>query len=482
MGKKNEQRNDPTKADGDVMDALQQLDADIDRAIAAQKTDPDRKTDPDDATVSDALATLKSDVQKAILAQSKDGAADARLTAILREVRSAAPIEARVTNEPRVYTAEGRFSYFRDLAAANLRFADPNFVAEAEARLTRHSEEIAVDYRSGNEYVRRTVNEVTRTDLPGGSESRSLSTGATSGGAFVTPQYLIDKWVTYRSPDRTFVNQCTIMPLPTYGITFNIPSFTNYGAAAQQNTENTGINQTNPSGADLSVTLGTFSGAVPVSQQLLDQGGFQGQGGSFDVIVIQQSQDQLYAAVDTYFQQQALSGAQAVTNNSGPLTIAKFYTDFGTARNLLTDTAGVRLPGTHIFTSSDFFAWATSQVAASSGDLFFPSVPDVAALVAVNNDPMWAGWTGIYLPGNYRWFADDNTTTTVQPSNQDVVILGSPLDMLAWVGDMVPFTAQQTNAGELSVLCGLRQYAAAVPRHAEAFSYITGTAYPTSLA
>jgi HK97 family phage major capsid protein len=472
---KKENRNDPTAEDGDVMDALQQLDADIDKAIAAQKTDPDRKTDPDDAAVSTALSQIKSDVQNAIMAQSKDGAADARARMLVREVRSAsgAP-NVRVKSEPRMYTENGEFSYFRDLASRSLGFVSAQTRQDANARLLRHAQEIVVDYEERNEYVVRAVNAQHRNEQ---GETRAVSTASTSDGVFVTPQYLIEKWITYRSPDRSFTNQCTILPLPAYGITFNIPSFTNYGSAARQVTENTGVQGNVPTGSDVEVTLQTFAGAIPVSQQLLDRGGFQGQGGSFDVIVIQQSQSQLWAAVDQYLLTQALAGA-FVINQTATATVAQFYVDLATARNNLADTAGVKLPGTHVFSSSDFLGYITSQVDADQRPIL---LPDAAALVAVNEDPAWAGFSGIYLPASLRWFADDNIPNATPPNNETTILVGSPKNMLVWIGDMIPFTAQQTNASELSVVCGLRQYAAGVARHAQAFAYITGTGYPTSL-
>src|ERR1019366_5887579 len=244
-----ENRNDPTVEDGDVMDALQQIDADVKKAIAAQKTDPDRKTDPDDAAVMDTLKQLQSDVQAAILAQSKDGAADARARALVREVRSATDKvpHVRVVSQPRTYTERSQHSYFRDLASRTLPFGSDATRDAANKRLTRHSQEIAVDFEERNEYVLRAVSAQHQTDT---EEIRAVSTMSASDGVFVTPQYLIDQWITYRSADRSFTNQCTILPLPPYGTQFNIPSFAAPGAAALQATENSGINSPTVTGQD----------------------------------------------------------------------------------------------------------------------------------------------------------------------------------------------------------------------------------------
>lgn len=477
-----EKRNDPTAVDAQVMDGLQQVYADLEKVCQLQKADPDNLTDPVDGEVWAHLEDVKAALKNVILDQAMDGSADAaamRVSRLLREVRATTirGDSVHVKSEPRTYTEHGPNSFFRDLASYQLGFATQEEQEAAKTRLFRHGEEIVVDYREGNEYVRRAVGEGHRT------ENRSVSTASTSDGVFVTPQYLIDKWVTYRSADRSFTNQCVNLPLPTYGITFNIPAFSNYGAAAQQNTENTAVNNTSPTGMYRTATLSTFSGYIDVSQQLLDQGGFQGQGGSFDVIAIQQSQSQLFAAVDTYLLEQAMSGAFEV-NQTISATTTQFWLDLATARNNLADYAGVKLPGTHAFSTSDFFGWLSSQVDGEGRPIV---LPDAAALVSRDGDPTYAGWTGLFLPGNLKYFSDDNINTAAQSSTigvastETAIVVGSPSDMLMWVGDMVPFTAQQTNAQELTVLVGLRQYAAAIPRHAEAFSYITGSGYPTSL-
>ena len=480
-----EKRNDPTAQDGLISAGLQQALADVEKVIKLQKKDPDNKTDPVDAQVSDGLQKVHDALEAVILSQAKDGAPDARAQLVIAESR-AAIAEARalraeratvkVKSEPRTYTEHGPYSYYRDLANYSLGFNERER-PQATERILRHAAEIAVDFEERNDYVVSAIREIRRGENNPASETRAVSTATGSDGAFVTPQYLIDKWITYRSPDRSFTNQCTPLPLPSYGITFNIPSFTAAGAGAQQSTENTGTNTTTPSGLDVSVSLSTFSGYVDVSQQLLDRGGFQGQGGSFDVIVIQQSQSQLYAAVDTYVLKQALANAYE-RNQSTAATIPQWYIDMSNVRENLADENGVKLPASHCFTTSDFAGWVTEQVDSEMRPIV---LPDAAALASRAEDPKYTGWMGLFLPGNLSWFTDDNLPSATPPNNETTILVGSPADMLLWVGDLIPYTAQQTNADTLTVLCGLRQYVAAVPRHNEAFGYITGSGYPTSL-
>jgi len=102
-------------------------------------------------------------------------------------------------------------------------------------------------------------------------------------------------------------------------------------------------------------------GEVTLSQQLFDRAG---PGTSIDAIVGQQLREQLDAAIDVYVLQQALANAGSVTDASS-LTIPLFYSDVAAAREVLTDTAGTRLQGTHAFSTSDLFSWVTKQTDSS---------------------------------------------------------------------------------------------------------------------
>ena len=397
------------------------------------------------------------------------------------EMRSAT---VTVKSEPRTYTAEGENSYFLDLAKRNI-MGD----AGAIERLKRYSQEVDSEIRSGSsEGVRaaRVVAEYRRE--PSTVERRAMSSSSSSGGDFVTPQYLVNLWVPYRSPDRSFTNQCTNLPMPSYGLTFNVPAFSSPAPISQQATENSSIEgpppsaangQTNPADPDLyqTATLTTQAGAFPISQQLFDRGGYEGSGGAFDSIVYLQAKSQLDAQIDTYILTQVLLNAFEV-NQSTSATVIQFYLDLATARNALQDANGVKLPGTHVFSTGDFAAYIASQVDSDGRPIV---VPDAAALASRADDVKWAGWLGLVLPGNLRWFSDDNIYAATPPATDTTILVGSPADTLLWEGDPITFAYPETRAGELSVMLGIRAYVAAVSRHNEAFAYITGSGYPTSL-
>jgi HK97 family phage major capsid protein len=381
-----------------------------------------------------------------------------------------------VKSEPRTYDLHSPNSYFLDLAWRGMATpGDPRY-EEAMARLTRHRIEVDVEAQEGRSEEGRRARQVFR-DEKRNPEQRAMDNTTGSGGSFVTPQYVISAWVPYRSADRSFANQCLTLPLPAYGLTINVPTFASATVTSTQTVENTGVAGSTPTGNDATTSIVTQAGQVSISQQLLDRGGYEGQGGGFDVILAKQIGTQLDADIDTYILTQALANAIPV-NQSTPATITQFWLDLATARNNLTDALGVRMAGSHVFSTSDFAGYITSQVDSEGRPIV---LPDPAALADVNKDPEWAGWLGLYLPGALRWFMDDNISLATAPTSETTILVGTPQDMLVWEGEQTSYSYMETNAPELSVLVGLRVYLAAIPRHNAAFSYITGSGYPTSL-
>ena len=388
------------------------------------------------------------------------------------EMRSAT---VTVKSEPRTYSEHGEHSYFLDLAKRNLR-GDP----DSTRRLQRYAVEVEGEIRVGSEEgirAARAINELRRGPQP--AEQRvGMTSASTSGGDFVTPQYLVSMWIAYETPSRAFANNCTPLPLPSYGLSFNVPSFDAPADIIEQTHENTSVEAAaNPAGEYVTATLVTHAGAYPISQQLFDRGGYEGTGGTFDAIVYQQSKKQLDSAIDTYVLVQTLANAYEV-NQSTAATVPQFYLDLATARNNMADAAGVKMPGTHVFSTSDFAGYITSQV---DGDGRPIVTPDAAAIASRADDPTWGGWLGLILPGNLRWYADDNVYAATPPATDTTILVGSPADVLLWEGDPVTFAYPETRAGELTVMLGIREYVASIPRHNYAFAYITGSGYPVTL-
>ena len=469
------ERAAPTAEDGKIMDGLHQVLADLDAVIALQKDDPDLGTDPVDGDVWKDLTDVRDALQKAILDQAKDGSADARVATLIREVRRAVPGTVKVKSEPRMYHEGSLNSYYLDLAAVA---SQSRGWEESKARLDRHAEEVRGEIRYGSvegKRAQRSLREAERTG-DARAERRAMSSIGSSGGAFVTPEYLVNLWVPYRSADRSFVNQCQDLPMPEYGLSFNVPAFTGTTNVGEQDPENTGGDQAAPTADYQTATLTTQFGLVPISQQLADRGGYQG--ASFDSIIYLQSKSQLDAQIDQYIITQALKNAGIVLEATA-LTIPLFYGNLSAAREKLADTAGTRLPGTHCFSTSDFAGWVTSQVDNADRPIV---VPDASALAATDQLAEYMGWLGLVLPGNLKWFTDDNiSAASGPPANETAVIVCSPADIFVWEGEPYSFAYPETNAQNLSVLTGIRAYVASIPKHNASVAYITGAGYPTSL-
>ena len=368
-------------------------------------------------------------------------------------------------DEPRIYgPANPENSYFQDLGLAAVP-SHPQHRA-AKMRLDRHAIEVdgeITNRPNGPEAkrAREVFREVTR------GENRAASSASGSGGAFVTPEYLTANWAAFRTAGKAFTNQTTNLPVPEYGLTVNLPSFTSSTTVAQQ-TENTGVPDAAPTGTNVSATLVTISGEVPVSQQLSDRGGMDGL--SFDEILFQQLMWQVNTQIDVYVLSQALANAGTVTEST--FSLANFYAGIALGREQLTDTNGVRMAATHVFSTSDQFGYVTRQLDSQSRPIV---VPDSASLVATAGDPNWDSWTGVHLPGALRWFADDNIPAS---GSNTQIIVARPQEIYTFDGQHVPYAFPETNAGSLSVLVGLRAYVGAIVRFPKAIAALSGAAFP----
>jgi hypothetical protein len=368
-----------------------------------------------------------------------------------------------ITSEPRVYEPGSRHSFYLDRAAEGM----PNVQAHRDAvdRLERYAKEIAVEIAAGSAEGRRAQG-VFR------AESRAMSaTSVTSGAAMVTPQYLTELFVPYQSAARTFINQCQQVPMPTVGMVLNIPAFAS-AANATVNGDNMGIGDVDPAGSDLQANVVQVAGEVVISQQLFERGGDSGE--AMDVIVQKQITQQLNAAEDAYAIQTAIAAGTTITDNVA-VTIATWFQDLSSAREVMSDTAGKRIPATHIFTTSDISGYFTRQVDSQQRPIF---LPDGGALIAADDNPKFAGWLGLVLPGHLFWYADDNI-----PANgaNTQLIVSRPEEILFFEGDSVAFTYPQTFGNHLAVVVGARKYIAVQPRFPQATVVITGSAYPLTL-
>lgn len=375
---------------------------------------------------------------------------------------------AVVTSEPRMYGPGSEASYFQDIALASWSSAPGH--SAAIANLTRYAQELDVEMASRSVEGLRAQKKAREIRRAGKDIETRVGANSTTIAGFTTPQWLTQYWAAYRSPDRSFTDQTMKLDLPDFGLQVNVPSFASATSFGTQ-TELSGTSQTDPTGTDIATNLVTQAGSVNISQQLFDRGGMSGM--SFDKILITQMISQLEASVDSYVIGQALANAGTVTDATW--SYANFLSDVAKAREQLSDTSGVRLLATHIFSSSDFFGYATRQVDSQNRPIL---VPDSGAIMmaAQMNDPMWSSWTGVHL-GQLRWHTDDNIPAL---GSNTQIIVARPETVVTFDGEETSFAYPETSAQSLSVVVGLRAYVAAVVRFPKAIASISGAAYPTS--
>lgn len=405
--------------------------------------------------------------------------------------------DIRVTREPRTYTVDGPYSWFMDVAKAG-------FDADARARLREHAREVVYEMdhntpegraaeaaireqtRVGNAVdhqrrVRETRQRALEERVRGVEHRVDATTAAASLGTFVTPAYVLEQWAPFRGVHRTFADQTTILPVPKYGMAVHIPALTTTASAGvQPSGENTSVAETVPSGNDLTTPMQVFTGQITISQQLYDRGFHDSEynGGAFDVVAGEQVRQQLNETINRYVLQQALNGATQVAASATTFSLASFYGDVGDLRNKLTDTSGVRIRASHIFTTSDLYSFVTRQLDANSRPVLLPQFnPGPPAILDGTQHQKWWGFTGTVLPGILFWFVDD--TIPAQGSNTQIIV-SNPTKIVLFESDPLSFAYPQTLGNQLSVVVGMRSYVAAIPRYPGATAVVTGNAYPTS--
>jgi len=401
----------------------------------------------------------------------------------------------RVVKEARVYDEFSPHSYFMDrvaiaegagdamAAAAQTRMA--RYDAELKHEIRRRSREGRRAERCIGEYYRQDVVEVNRRVVgERQAEARALGTGggalssAGSGAAaFVSPYYALQAFAPFRGIHRTFADQCATLALPSFGLQVYVPTISSTVSVSQQ-TEGQAVSETDPSTALVGAQIATVTGQVTISQQISDRG-FNG-GGSFDIIVSRQLQQQLDEKIDLYVLNQALAGAAAVAGQSS-FTIGGFYQDLAAARERLTDTAGTRLRPTGLFTTSDFYSYVTRQVDDQHRPIVTPQFAPGFPLAGGDEQTSWSRFTGTVLPGGVLWFTDDTIPTFGTTSEVQLVVSAPDEAMLLLEGDAIFSVYPQTDAASFELVAGLRSYVAAIARYPSGTATVFGAAYSSAL-
>lgn len=413
-----------------VRDYLYQIDPSLRSFLGARSAG---LSDMSEGATAERLAKHTQDVRRALIARNKYGK---RIAKIIRESRRQ---EDPILHE-RLATQDRNALRVMELQAAKDR------IAEARAGLTT---------------------------------SGGVTASASGGGAaaFVPPAFLLDDvWAPYRSPYASFIGQCnTDEPLPDYGMQVYLTVVT-LGTTVTTQVEGSGVAEGDPVASLGNSPIVMKAGQIACSQQFLDRAG---PGISGDQVLFKQIGAQLAAQVDLYALQQAIAGAATVSNAgafalaSGTAGVGGFMGDLKKAKSKLTDTAGVRLRGTHCFALDDFVDYLGAYNDAQGRPVFTPTFDDNRPPIKSVGDQGAEGYSGYVLSGLALF---GNTNIPNSGSNVQIVVC-RPDTILQLSGAPIPYLYPPAYAGNLMASLGVRHYVATVARFPSGVAVISGAAY-----
>ena len=239
-----------------------------------------------------------------------------------------------------------------------------------------------------------------------------------------------------------------------------------------QQTENSTVANSSPSGAYLTSNLVTFSGEIDVSQLLFDQAGPVG----IDKIVYQQLNEALQTQLDSYTITQALSSAGSVSGAS-VWSNANAWGDLAKASANMRTVAGAVLAPTHLFASPTFFSWMLAQVDDQHRPLLTPQPAGTYLPVSSGPDgDVPAGWTGQRLLSSN--VLTDGNIPNVGSNCQ--LLVANPANIFTLCSEPVTRAIPETLANDMSVAIQLYCVFGVIVRHTAVVQTITGNAYPAS--
>lgn len=370
-----------------------------------------------------------------------------------------------VKNEPRTYDRRSQTSYFRDMwgmRQGNQGAAD---------RLYRHAKEV----------------EVLAAANPDSVEARALSTTDGTGGYFVPPTWLVNKYVKFAREGRPFAERTNKQEMVKGTDSINLPKIaTGTATGAQTTGQNTGIVETDLADTVVSSPVVTRAGQQTISIQMLEQSPIP-----FDEALMEDLLGALAEDIDTLVLTSAasgnsafagvttLAGANAVTDSGTTPTGIEIFQDIVKGISLARKNRH-RMP-TAIFMTAPRWFWLTAQADSSGRPLVVPSdqgVINAIATMAKNNE----GDTPIETPVGTIFglpvIIDDHIPSNLgTATNQDEIIIARMSDL--WLYESVPTfrNLPQTYGQNLSVLFQIYEYAAFLARHEKGISIVGGAAF-----
>tara|TARA_E500000081_G_scaffold44894_1_gene48247 strand:- start:5205 stop:6569 length:1365 start_codon:yes stop_codon:yes gene_type:complete len=361
-------------------------------------------------------------------------------------------LRVRVKEEPLTYAQDSSTSFFRDIYNSQMNH-DP----QAQARISRHSDEMKVEYRDG-------------------------STSNYAG--LVVPQYLTDLAAELARAGRPFANLCTSLPLPNDGMTINISRVTTGATAAAQATENSAVSEQDIDDTLLTVDVRTISGQQDISRQALDRGT------GIDSLIMADLSGAIATTLDdgiingagtsgTLLGLKNITGINAVTYTDASPTVAELYPKLLDA---------IQKINSNRFAGPDLIIMHPRRAAFMAAAVDGQSRPLVLPQANVPSNAMGTGpvagygSTGMQVAG-IPIVTDANIQTDAgSGNNEDNIFVVRRADMLLFESPGAPSMVRmdQTLGGNLTVKMVAWQYACFIGgRYPASISMISGTGLVT---
>jgi HK97 family phage major capsid protein len=351
-------------------------------------------------------------------------------------------------NERRTYEPHNGQSYFADLMRNKIHGDEA-----ARARLTRHAQEMEVEYR-----------DLTRTD--------------TAGGYFVPPKWLVDQAIDIARAGRPFANLVTNQPLPPGTDSINIPKITTGTATAIQTADNAAVQETDIVDTVVTAAVKTIAGQQDVAIQLLDQSPV-----AFDEIIFRD----LMADYATKVNVQTLSGSaasgqvqgtlgttgvNAITYTDATPTVGELYAKLADAVQQI--HTGRFLPPTVIVMHPRRWGWFLAALDSANRPLVVPNANNPTNAVGVQ-----AGVESQQIVGTIMGLpvvTDPSIPTTAGAGTEDQIIVMRASDLVLWESGIKTRVLPDVGSGTLTVRLQVYGYVAfTAARLPKAVSVISGT-------
>lgn len=391
------------------------------------------------------LAQVKECREAADAAANRIDEVDAVVAAESRSVAAAPTASVQVTSEPSTYRANGEHSYFRDLAAMQLR-GD----RDAMDRLVRNDREV-----------------------------RAINTTDNSGGEFVPPLWLVNEYVRLARASRVAADLLPNMPMPAGTDSISLPKITTGTAVAAQSSQNSGFQNTDIVTSSVTSAVHTLGGIQVLSVQLLEQSPIAG--GMDQVIVADLAAD--YArALESFVLTSNASGKRGlfyvpskidVTYTDASPTVAELYPKLADAIQQIHTTRFA--PASAIVMHPRRWAWILTALDDQKRPLVVP-----AANGRMNGAGTQDGVAAQGAVGSIQGV--DVYTSSLVPTNlgsgtdQDPILVFRPEDSILFEGTPRAEVFRETYANQGSVLVRMYNYVAlATERYPASVAVVNGT-------